>query len=123
VPNTHEPRAGEVWYVEFDPQVGREQGGIRPALVISNDYFNRVPNGLHFIVPITGTDRNIRHHVRVAPPEGNLTKPSVIMCDQARSQSIERFLHLRGVISPETLQLVQRKVAEIIDAYELHGLA
>ena len=108
MPNTREPKAGEVWYVKFDPQVGREQGGIRPALVISNDYFNRVPNGLHFIVPITGTARNIRHHVRVAPPEGNLTKPSVIMCDQARSQSIERFLHLRGVISSETLQLVQR---------------
>jgi mRNA interferase MazF len=116
VPSTHEPKAGEIWYVDFDPQVGREQGGIRPALVISNDYFNRVPNELHFIVPITGTDRNIRHHVRVTAPEGNLTKPSIIMCDQARSQSIERFLRLRGMVSPETLRLVQRKVAEIIDA-------
>jgi len=61
--------------------------------------------------------------VRVAPPEGNLSKPSVIMCDQARAQSIARFLKLRGTVSPEILQLVQRKVAEIIDAYELQRLA
>ncbi len=49
--------------------------------VISNDFFNRVPNGLSIVVPITGTDRGIRYHIRVEPPEGGLTKPSVIMCD------------------------------------------
>lgn len=118
--NTLEPAVGEIWDINCDPRVGREQGGFRPALVISNDDFNRIPNGLIFAVPITGTDRNIRHHVRIAPPEGGLKKPSVLMCDQARSQSIERFYRFRGTVSQETLRLVQRKVAEIIDAYRLY---
>jgi mRNA interferase MazF len=115
VPSTPEPSMGEVWDVDFDPRGGREQGGIRPALVISIDRFNRVPNGLHFVVPITGTDRNIRYHVRMLPPEGGLTKPSVIMCDQARSQSERRFLRRRGMVSPDIVRRVQAMVGECVD--------
>ena len=110
-----EPSVGEIWDVDFDPRAGREQDGCRPALVISNNYFNRVPNGLHVVVPITGTDRNIRAHVRISPPQGGLTKPSVIMCDQARAQIEQRFLRQRGVVSPEILKRVQAKVGECID--------
>jgi mRNA interferase MazF len=113
----HEPRAGEIWYVDFDPQVGREQGGIRPALIISSDFFNRAPNGLHYLVPITSRDRNIRYHVRIAPPEGGIARPSVIMCDQAKSQSVRRLLERRGVVTRETLERVQRMVAECIDRH------
>lgn len=109
-----DPRAGEVWYVDFDPRIGREQGGVRPALVISIDFFNLAPNGLHYLVPIAGTDRNLRYHIRIAPPEGGLTKPSVIMCDQARSQSVMRLLERRGTVSAETLDRVQRMVAACI---------
>lgn len=109
------PSVGEIWDVDFDPRVGREQGGIRPALVISNDSFNLVPNGLYIVSPITGTDRNIRYHVRVAPPEGGLTKPSVIMCEQTRAQSERRFLRRRGVVSPEIVERVQAMVGAFID--------
>lgn len=113
----HEPKAGEVWYVNFDPQVGREQGGIRPALVISSDYFNLAPNGLHYLVPITSRDRNLRYHIRVDPPEGGLPRPSVIMCDQAKSQSVMRLLERRGEVTAETLERVQRMVADCIGVY------
>jgi mRNA interferase MazF len=110
-----EPKLGEIWDVDFDPRIGREQGGVRPALVISNDQFNRAPNGLYFVVPITGRDRNIRLHLRIQPPEGGLAKPSVIMCDQARVQSEHRFLRRKGVVSPEIVALVQAMVGGCID--------
>ncbi len=112
---TPEPMVGEVWDVELDPQVGTEQAGQRPALVISNDFFNRTPNGLYFIVPITGTDRGIRYQLKVYPPEGGLVKPSVIMCDQARAQSVLRFRRHRGSVTPELVKQVQAMVAEFID--------
>lgn len=115
MPNTREFSVGEIWDVDFSPHVGREQGGIRPALVISNDFFNRVPNGLCIVVPITGTDRGIRYHVRVEPPHGGLSKPSVIMCDQARSQSELRFLRRRGRIPDALVAQVQAMVGEFID--------
>jgi mRNA interferase MazF len=110
-----EPKAGEIWNVYFDPQVGSEQAGIRPALVISHDRFNRVQNGWHIVVPITGTDRGLAYHVPVAAPEGGLTKNSQIMCEQEKSQSVNRFLDRRGVVSEQTLQRAQSIVAALID--------
>lgn len=112
---TPEPMVGEVWDVELDPQVGTGQAGRRPALVISNDYFNRTPNGLYFIVPITGADRGIRYQLKVDPPEGGLVKSSVIMCDQARAQSVLRFRRHRGSVTPELVQRVQAMVGEFFD--------
>lgn len=110
-----EPKAGEVWNVDFSPQVGRERAGVRPVLVISHDRFNRLRNDLHIVVPITGTDRSLAYHVTVNPPEGGLVKASQIMCEQEKSQSIERFIERRGVVSHETLRLVREIVAEFID--------
>jgi len=34
------PRRGEVWSVSFNPTEGREQAGLRRALIISVDAFN-----------------------------------------------------------------------------------
>lgn len=110
-----EPRAGEIWNVNFDPQVGREQSGVRPALVISHDRFNRLPNDLHIVAPITGTNRGLAYHVPVTAPEGGLSKDSQIMCEQEKSQSIDRFIDRRGVVREETLRRVQAIVVALID--------
>ena len=115
MPTMPEPLAGDVWDILLDPRVGHEQGGKRPALVISNDCYNRTPNGLLFIVPITGTDRGLRFQLKIDPPEGGLTKPSIIMCDQARTQSVLRFRRLRGRVSDQLLRMVQELVEEMID--------
>ena len=109
------PRLGDVWDVDFDPRVGREQGGRRPALVISHDRFNRAPNGLHIVVPMTRTERGLGYHVPVDPPEGGLTARSVIMCEQAKSMSIQRFVHYRGRLAPTTVERVRAIVAEFLD--------
>ena len=34
-------RRGDIYYVDLDPVIGSEQGGIRPVLVISNNTGNR----------------------------------------------------------------------------------
>jgi mRNA interferase MazF len=34
-------KRGEIYWVEFDPVKGSEQGGLRPALVVQNDIGNR----------------------------------------------------------------------------------
>jgi mRNA interferase MazF len=34
-------KRGEIYWVEFDPVRGSEQGGLRPALVVQNDIGNR----------------------------------------------------------------------------------
>jgi len=66
------PAKGDLIAVTFDPQSGHEQKGRRPALVISNDLFNR-RTGLAIVCPITNTGRSLPFHValpRVGPVTG-----------------------------------------------------
>lgn len=46
-------KRGEIWYVELDPTLGKEQRGTRPVLVVSTDAFSHV-TGLAIVCPITG---------------------------------------------------------------------
>ena len=71
---------GDIVYLDFDPQAGHEQKGRRPALVVSNNLFNRV-SSLTMVCPITHTDRGHPFHVRL---DKRTKTDGVIMCDQAR---------------------------------------
>jgi mRNA interferase MazF len=46
------PRAGDIIWLDFDPQMGREQAKHRPALVITEESYNRV-SGLAVVCPLT----------------------------------------------------------------------
>ena len=71
---------GDIVYLDFDPQSGHEQKGRRPALVVSNDLFNRV-SSLTMVCPITHTDRGHPFHLRL---DERTRTDGVILCDQAR---------------------------------------
>ncbi len=75
------PRKGDFLTLSFDPQAGHEQKGRRPALVISNDLFNR-HTGLAIVVPITNTDRGYPFHLTV-PGSSSLT--GFAMVEQVKS--------------------------------------
>jgi mRNA interferase MazF len=76
---------GDIIWLDLDPQVGREQKGRRPALVISNNSFNRY-SSMHMICPITSTDKQHAFHLSL----DDRTKTSgVILCDQARVLDIK----------------------------------
>jgi mRNA interferase MazF len=99
----------------LDPVRGHEQGGFRPALVISNDAFNQTPHELCVVVPITRTERGARSHIMILPPEGGLTAPSFIMCEQERSLGTTRLRRRRGRVDQATLEQAQRMVGLFID--------
>ena len=46
------PRAGDIVWLDFDPQAGREQAKRRPALVITEKAYNRA-SGLVIVCPLT----------------------------------------------------------------------
>src|ERR1051325_6160351 len=75
------PQKGDFIALSFDPQSGHEQKGRRPALVISNDLFNK-HTGLAIVCPITNTNRNIPFHLPV-PATSSLT--GFVMVDQVKS--------------------------------------
>jgi mRNA interferase MazF len=46
------PDAGDIVWLDFDPQAGREQGRRRPALVLTDSTYNRA-SGLAVVCPLT----------------------------------------------------------------------
>lgn len=49
------PNQGDIIWINFNPVKGHEQGGRRPALVISNNKFNRMCGGIVKLIPITSS--------------------------------------------------------------------
>lgn len=58
------PQKGNLVILSFDPSSGHEQKGRRPALIISNEVFNKAL-GLAIACPITNTDRNFPFHIKL----------------------------------------------------------
>jgi len=104
------PARGEVWLAQLDPIRGHEQAGTRPILIVSDDLFNRGSAGLVIAVPITSRLRPIPFHVRMMPPEGGLTVESAALCEAVRSISKERLLKRLGLVSGETLELIEDRL-------------
>jgi mRNA interferase MazF len=97
---------GEIWQVNFAGTQDNEQTGVRPALVISSDDYNRGPAGLVVVCPITRAVRGVPWHVPLARGEGGLEEAGVILCDHVRSVSTGRFLRQRGAVSFPVLEEV-----------------
>ena len=77
----------QVWWVDFDPQLGREQAGLRPAIVVGSSLACSLPNGLAIVVPMTTRDRGLPFH----PPVRLGNKTGFAMTDQIKSVSVERL--------------------------------
>ena len=75
------PKKGDFITVSFDPQTGHEQKGRRPALVVSNDLFNK-HTGLAIVCPVTNTDRGFPFHL---PMPSKLSLTGFVMVEQVKS--------------------------------------
>jgi len=103
------PRKGDFVALTFDPQAGHEQKGRRPALIVSNDMFNR-HTGMAIACPITNTDRNYPFHVAVG--EG-LPVTGFVMVDQVKSTDFRARRAKRIGKAPDALL---NEVLAVLDA-------
>ena len=78
---TYIANQGDIIWMDFDPQAGREQKGRRPAIVISNSSFNRFTKVAAMVCPITKTDKGHPFHIKL---DGRTQTLGTILCDQAR---------------------------------------
>jgi mRNA interferase MazF len=110
-----EPNRGDVWSISFDPTLGREQAGTRPALVVSVDKFNHGPADLVVVLPITSKNMSQPIHVPVKAPEGGLSTPRFIKCDDIRSVSKQRIKRFHGTVSAQTMSEVEERIRILLN--------
>jgi len=77
----HIPNAGDLIWLTFDPQAGREQAGRRPALVLSPAAYNEKTD-LALVCPISS--RVTGYPFEVPLPEG-LPISGVVLSDHVKS--------------------------------------
>jgi mRNA interferase MazF len=83
----------EIYFVDLDPVIGREESGRRPVLVLSRNDINRKPL---VVTVIPGTEgENVKRDfptiVRVPADVSGLPKETVFLCFQIRAIDPSRF--------------------------------
>lgn len=100
---------GDVVWVDLGEVCGSEQGGRRPAIIVSNDK-NNLYSSIVSIVPISSSKFKKENkaylptHVPISPKEKGVTgisRDSVAMCEQARMIDKLRILDKSGHICSE----------------------
>ena len=111
-PRRYIPEAGDLVWTDFDPRVGREQSGRRPALVVSPADFCRVTE-FAIVCPITSRVRPIG--TSVVLPMG-LPVSGEILTSHVRSiDTLARPISYAGAAVPaEILHEVRMKLAALI---------
>jgi mRNA interferase MazF len=110
------PRRGEVYWVDFEPARGVEQGGRRPALVIQNDRGNE--HSSHTVVAAVSSaplPRVYPFTVPLASGEANLPRAGHVNCAQLLTIDQGRLEDQIGTLSPESMQHVNRALRYELD--------
>ena len=77
-------KQGQIIRTDFDPQIGHEQKGWRPALLVSNKSFNFGSN-LAIVCPITNTNKECPFYVKL---DYRTKTTGVILCNQVKALDI-----------------------------------
>jgi mRNA interferase MazF len=102
-------RRGSVVVVDLDPTVGREQRGVRPAIVVSDPEVSsdqRYP--MLCIVPVTATRGEGALYPKLLPGRSGLTKESYALVDQLRAIHKLRIRQVYGSIQARELAAIDR---------------
>jgi mRNA interferase MazF len=103
------PEAGDIVWLQFNPQAGHEQAGHRPALVLSPARYNAM-RGMMICCPMSSKIKGYVFEVIVSR-----IPPSVVLADQIKSLDWRaRGANFKSAVSPEVLLDVQAKIKALL---------
>lgn len=108
-----DPTPGELVWVVLDPVVGREQGGRRPAVVVSSRAHISIADTLVMVIPVTSVDRGWSNHVLLRGDV--LDRDSWAMTEQVRTVSRQRVVGHAGQVDAGTLADIRQWIFDFLD--------
>ncbi len=107
-------RQSEIWEVFFDPILGSEQSGRRPAVIISGNMVNKNIRTL-IVCPLSSKLKHYKGNLILEPNSINgLKRISEVMTIHIRSLAKERFKRKIGNITQEELAVIIESLRKII---------
>lgn len=104
---------GEVRWADLNPVRGREQAGLRPVLILSQDIFNE-RSGTVIAMALTSQPQKAGFPLTLELETKQLPKRSWVKISQIRTLAVERLGTRLGRVTPEELALVLEGLDEII---------
>jgi mRNA interferase MazF len=106
---------GDIVWADLNPVRGREQAGLRPVLVLSEDVFNE-NSGTVIAVTITSQPQRAGFPLTYELVGSGLPKPSWVKISQIRTLSVERIGKKIGKVRAEELDIIIEGLNEILGA-------
>ncbi|MGO9865139.1 MAG: type II toxin-antitoxin system PemK/MazF family toxin [Terriglobales bacterium] len=104
------PEAGDIVMMEFDPQVGREQAKRRPALVLTDQRYNRA-SGLAVVCPLTSKRKPYPFALPITVDQVE----GAVLVDQLKSMDWSgRKAKFHSKAAPELVVKVRQYVAVLL---------
>lgn len=104
---------GEIRWADLNPVRGREQAGLRPVLILSQDVFNE-RSGTVVAVALTSQPQRAGFPLTLELHTKGLPKKSWVKISQIRTLAVERVGKVIGRVSPEDVAQVIEGLNEII---------
>ena len=104
---------GEIRWADLHPVRGREQAGLRPVLILSQDVFNE-RSGTVIAVALTSQPQRAGFPLTLEIHSTRLPKKSWVKISQIRTLAVERIGKVMGRASPEELAQVVEGLNEIV---------
>jgi mRNA interferase MazF len=104
-------KRGEIWWIELSPLFGGKVGKMQPAIILSNNTFNKIMSRIQ-VIPMTtriGTHYPTEVYLEV---EG---KPYKAMIDQLATINTFRLKSKIGQVSEPTLLEIERALKIQLD--------
>ena len=106
------PERGDIIKLDFDPTLGREQAGYRPALIITPKQFNQATR-LALVCPITSQIKGFP--LEVVLPDGLITSGVILTFQVKTIDWYERQVRYIESIPLEIMAEVTAKLHALID--------
>jgi mRNA interferase MazF len=107
---SYAPEAGDIVWLDFDPQAGREQGRRRPALVLTDSAYNRA-SGLAVVCPLTSKRKPYPFSLPVVVDKVD----GAVLVDHLKSVDWKiRDMKFHSKADPELLSRVRAYIAVLL---------
>ncbi len=103
----------EIYWANLNPTRGREQGGTRPVLIVSNNIFNQ-RSGTVVALAITSIEPKVKYPLVKELICSTLPKRSWVKITQIRTISTERIENYIGQIDANQMNEIMLAIDDLI---------
>ena len=99
---------GDIVWADLEPTRGKEQTGLRPVLVLSQDVFNE-RSGTVIAMALTSQPQRAGFPLTLELESTRLPKKSWVKISQIRTLSTERLTSKIGKVTPEEMTIIRNE--------------